>query len=577
MIQSEHILEYIDGQLDTESEQELFDALAGRPDLRSALRQFISIGQAVHADREAYTPPADVERDLFAGLGFTAADLGFTTSSMGIMARLGAVIAGRFWGAVDAFVLGVLLAGLLFHLLGVDPHQAGAMVAGRMPAGNGAAGNDTSGHVAGALIDNGGTGNTAAGAPSGAAASDNHMNSGAGATGTDGGSGANLAPASGQEGTGSDGAAANRNTASARAQSSRTRSQLGGMPIGADGTTRHVTETDGHNNAMPREARSRFERAASRRTNAASVIPADGSTTQRDARAVDRNANNGASLDAGRDGGRALTTTDRRNGQATSSEANTTVRDANGSSAVRDRAASTSDRSGTATAPAVNTTPDAVLVLNSSQFDVVQPRRNTPAIATTVAPVPAEVVLSSTLRERVGGANPLDMETSVATEGGGMLAEVRGQLGWALNTSNVHADVASGRQAYAVGALWRFADGLGLGLEAGSETYDQTLRYQGGDTLQIDQRPRYTWGGATLRYEISRFSLVGLAPFVQTTLGATSVGPMLRVRVGAQYQISGAFGATIGGEMSSLMYQFDGQRLMSGRVGATAGLQYIFR
>lgn len=111
MIQNEQILEYIDGLLGPDAEQALFDAMARQPELRSALRQFISIGDAVRSDREAYTPPSDVERALMndLGLGNLAPYAGAPAVS-GAIARLSS-FGGRFWGMMMSFLLGALLAG----------------------------------------------------------------------------------------------------------------------------------------------------------------------------------------------------------------------------------------------------------------------------------------------------------------------------------------------------------------------------------------------------------------------------------------------------------------------------------
>ena len=53
MNKSDMILEFIDGTLDSGSEQSLFDNLAAQPELRTELRQYVMIGDAVRSDREA--------------------------------------------------------------------------------------------------------------------------------------------------------------------------------------------------------------------------------------------------------------------------------------------------------------------------------------------------------------------------------------------------------------------------------------------------------------------------------------------------------------------------------------------
>lgn len=120
MTQTELILEYIDGMLDSDAEQGLFDAMARHPELRSALRQFIVIGDAVRADREAYTPPAHVERALMAGLdigtSYAPAAAATAAGGMGLLGRLSA-LGGRFLSVIAAFLLGALLAGGIVLML----------------------------------------------------------------------------------------------------------------------------------------------------------------------------------------------------------------------------------------------------------------------------------------------------------------------------------------------------------------------------------------------------------------------------------------------------------------------------
>ena len=103
MTQSEAILEYIDGTLDHDAEQALFDSMARHPELRSTLRQFISIGSAVHADREAYAPPAHVEQALLAGLGLVPSSTGAVAASSATGSLLG------WFGGKKAFTVTMTL------------------------------------------------------------------------------------------------------------------------------------------------------------------------------------------------------------------------------------------------------------------------------------------------------------------------------------------------------------------------------------------------------------------------------------------------------------------------------------
>lgn len=116
MKRSELILEYIDGTLDGDAEQQLFDELARQPELRSEMRQFIVIGEAVRADREAFLPPRDLENALMAGLGLAplpgssisgAAPVASAPVATGLLAKLG------FLKGMLPFMAAFLLGGLL--------------------------------------------------------------------------------------------------------------------------------------------------------------------------------------------------------------------------------------------------------------------------------------------------------------------------------------------------------------------------------------------------------------------------------------------------------------------------------
>ncbi len=110
------ILEFIDGTLDSGSEQSLFDNLAAQPELRTELRQYVMIGDAVRSDREAYAPPSDVERRLLGGLGLIplagagGAGAAAAAGGGGIISFL-AALKGSLFPLLTGFLLGSLLVG----------------------------------------------------------------------------------------------------------------------------------------------------------------------------------------------------------------------------------------------------------------------------------------------------------------------------------------------------------------------------------------------------------------------------------------------------------------------------------
>ncbi|MBS1912495.1 MAG: hypothetical protein JST22_10960 [Bacteroidetes bacterium] len=529
MIQSEQILEYIDGQLDAESEQELFDTMARQPELRSVLRQFVSIGEAVRADREAYAPPADVERSLMAGLGIAASELGFATGATGIVARLGAILGGKLWGAVDAFVGGVVLTGILFALM-TTPHAD--LADGRVaPAGD---------HRTIAFADGRGS------APN---------SSQPGVTVTQGDGIRSSETASRPAGVASEA----KLSPSVNPELPATRSN--------DVGTVAVPHVNGSAAVVPNAPRQFVIGHGSRMNNGTSRL-VDQSVS--DPSSPSRRANNSSAERSGAEHDM------RRNGlqQSLPSDASGTHAPAEGVSEPS-ASASSANVQHPVSRPAVPPLGSQVTV----PPDLAEAWRPASARTIPMAVAPAHhedidwAVLPAGVRERVNSTNPLDVEPD-SDNRSSAFAEIRGQMGGSLQTSNARADVGTGRTAYAGGAYWGFNKSVAIGLEGGSESYDQTLRYQHGDTLQIDQRPSYFWGGIGLRYMMTDLSFVGAEPFLNVTLGGTSVGPMFRFRVGAQYSITSALGANLSGELSSIQYQFDNQRLYSGRWGLTMGLTY---
>ena len=140
MNQSDLILEFIDGTLDTQREQGLFEQMAGHPELRAELRQYVMIGDAVRADWEAYMPPADVEKRLLGGLGVLppAGAAGAAATAAGGTASGGgglAVTAGllsRLKNAIVPLMVGFVVGGLFVGgsvYLSMNPAAGGNSVA----------------------------------------------------------------------------------------------------------------------------------------------------------------------------------------------------------------------------------------------------------------------------------------------------------------------------------------------------------------------------------------------------------------------------------------------------------------
>lgn len=95
---------YLDGELDVTNDEPLFSALATNPELRTEMREHLSIRSAVRSDVEAFTPPVGAAQTIFTsvGLDFPATPAPEKRKTLGLLWP-------RFWRpAAAALVLSVL-------------------------------------------------------------------------------------------------------------------------------------------------------------------------------------------------------------------------------------------------------------------------------------------------------------------------------------------------------------------------------------------------------------------------------------------------------------------------------------
>lgn len=67
---SELLTQLLDGELDSNTEQLLYDNLAQNPELQSEMKDMLSIRESIRKDTEAFTPPAELSKQVFSNLGF---------------------------------------------------------------------------------------------------------------------------------------------------------------------------------------------------------------------------------------------------------------------------------------------------------------------------------------------------------------------------------------------------------------------------------------------------------------------------------------------------------------------------
>lgn len=438
MTQSDMILEYIDGTLDPIGEQSLFDSLASQPELRATLRQFITIGDAVRNDREAFAPPAFVERSLLAGLGLTAlgADIAAGTAGAGAGAAGGGMIARLVaikgvWSVVTAFVVGAFVAGGSTYLSlrkPVSPTPQPASVSQTAPI-------------------------TQAAPP-------------------------------------------------AESTMPEEPSAVTGEPI---------AHSSAHSSNVVSE----------------SVEPPHGSSQQESVM---------------QQGAQPPVTTQER-------------------SSVNDRPIDQAPQMPVSVDTAAHMPPVGLVASRSIPFELPPSMREAPSsYGSSMMPVPS----------LDGDRDPV------------VLLEVRKQAAWSLQQNQARvAQMSMAQRLFtediAFGSYIRLDDHLRLGAEVGWDRFAQTLNISRGDTLRIEQQPKFFWGGLALRYSGEpMLEGIDLRPFLQATGGLTSVGPLLRTRLGTQWDIAGTFAMNLALEASSMVYVSNGQRQLTGRFGITSGLELGF-
>lgn len=240
--------------------------------------------------------------------------------------------------------------------------------------------------------------------------------------------------------------------------------------------------------------------------------------------------------------------------------------------------------------PRVRTTPSLPVV--ALQNDVDQngppPRRasrdilrsaygdNSEHLLTTRNGRPPDIVDRSTTYPRLNSAATLGIDLSVPDETtrGDWIVELRhGFASTDLETVEALNPSTSWVEDGALGVYRHVGSNVALGVELGAERYSQRIPHVAADTVAIDQRPLYTWGGAAVRYFPGR--VIGLDPMFQGGFGIASAGPVVRGRFGLSRDILSGFKVALGVESSALMYKAGDVRQISGRWGGFAGLEVM--
>lgn len=442
MKQNELILEYLDGALDPAAEQDLFEALAGHPELRATLRGFVQIGDAVRGDREAFTPPAAVEASLMRRLGFAA-----MAGSAPRAGWLAGIFRNRAFGLFAAFILGALLTAALFRVTDDGEALTGAKIA------------------------------------------------------------------------------------SIGSSSASPRSRNAPIPPEYSGAA--PNDKGLHPMSTPQVPMQSTDRPALVQRSA------PGSVSRRSITPPTREI-----------------TPDRSSGAAASSSTSAATHlDRYAPLPSQSAAPSTKDRS--------------EIIEPVREIDLAMMRQED-SYPITYLSINRDPLLPY---RRIGTDNALvvDLSTSREAGRGEWVFEIRHGL-----TSTDLADVSALTPAMsftedgAIGVYRHLTPDIALGIEGGRERYAQRIPYVTGDTIAIEQRPVYTWGGGALRYYPG--AVLGFDPLLQGGLGFSAAGPIGRGRLGLERDVVSRLRLCAGLETSALFYTADDRRQISQRWGLFGGL-----
>ncbi len=123
---SEALQLLIDGELNPARETELYSALLEDEGLREELRESLAIRESIRNDAEAFAPPAQATRNVFAGLGYSApqATKQAANAGAGSKGSFLATLKSKLWNPLSSAIIASAITALLF--IGFyEPEQVG--------------------------------------------------------------------------------------------------------------------------------------------------------------------------------------------------------------------------------------------------------------------------------------------------------------------------------------------------------------------------------------------------------------------------------------------------------------------
>ncbi|MBI2793258.1 MAG: hypothetical protein HYX66_01240 [Ignavibacteria bacterium] len=127
---SEALYAFLDGELDISEEQRLFDELAASVDLRTEMKDVLSIRAAVH--RDITSPPAQVESSLLSAVGLgSAVSTGAGAAALATATRSPNILLNRLLSGILGIALGLVIAWFMMDTQGVMQTSGTAVYSGK--------------------------------------------------------------------------------------------------------------------------------------------------------------------------------------------------------------------------------------------------------------------------------------------------------------------------------------------------------------------------------------------------------------------------------------------------------------
>lgn len=112
---TEALYAFLDGELDVSEEQRLFDELASSSELRTEMKDILSIRSAVH--RDLIAPPSSLETNLLSAVGLgSAAVTGAGAAAVTGLTRSPNILLNRLFSGIIGIAAGLIAAWFLFDM-----------------------------------------------------------------------------------------------------------------------------------------------------------------------------------------------------------------------------------------------------------------------------------------------------------------------------------------------------------------------------------------------------------------------------------------------------------------------------